>query len=442
MPQVLKNLTFFIQTFGCQMNESDSERIAGILYRAGATKAARPEDGDIIIVNTCAVRKKAEEKLFSYIGRLAQLKKKKLVQVGIVGCVAQLRGLELLGKKLSVDFVLGPDNYAELPEILQKSAAEKYISTAWSREWHETPPDLILRESHVSAFVPVMEGCNNFCAYCVVPFTRGQEKYRPLPSILEEVKDLSKKGFKEIQLLGQNVNCYKDPQSGKSFATLLREANGVEGIEWIRFLTSHPKNFTPEIAETMQESKKICRQLHLPLQSGSTSVLKKMKRGYTQEQYLEKISYLRCLMPEISLSTDIIVGFPGETEKDFEETLAVLKQVRFAAIFSFRYSPRPLTRAAELEDDVSPEEKRRRLEEVQNVQKQIQLENHSRQADRVLKVLCLGPAKRTPHLSAGRNEGNQVVNFLSQEACIGRFVDVRITGFGPYSLHGERISPS
>jgi tRNA-2-methylthio-N6-dimethylallyladenosine synthase len=442
MPQELKPLTFFIRTFGCQMNESDSEHIAGILHQAGTAKASRPEDADIIIINTCAVRKKAEEKLFSYIGRIALLKKKKPIQVGVVGCVAQLRGLELMAKNLGVDFVLGPDNYAELPEILQKSTAEKHVSTTWSSDWHEIPPDLILRESRVSAYVPVMEGCHNFCAYCVVPFTRGQEKYRPLSSILDEVKDLSRKAFKEIQLLGQNVNCYRDPESGQGFRALLQETNAVEGIEWIRFLTSHPKNFSAEIAEAMQQSKKICRQLHLPLQSGSTSTLKKMRRGYTREEYLEKVSYLRRLMPEISLSTDIIVGFPGETEKDFEATLAVLRQIRFTNIFSFRYSPRPLTRAAKLEDDVPPEEKRRRLEEVQTLQKRIQLENHSRQVGRVIKVLCLGPGKRTPHLHFGRNEGNEVVNFLSPEGCLGKFVDVRITGYGPYSLQGERISSS
>jgi len=435
----LENLTFFVQTFGCQMNESDSERIAGILCRAGATKAARPEDSDLIIVNTCAVRKKAEEKLFSYIGRLAQIKKKKPVRVGVVGCVAQLRGLELLEKKYGMDFVLGPDNYAELPDILRKSPAEKHISTAWSAEWHETPSDLAIHESTVSAFVTVMEGCDNFCAYCVVPFTRGRQKYRPLPSIIREIEELSRKGFKEIQLLGQNVNSYRDPQSGGSFPDLLRATSRVEGIEWIRFLTSHPKNFTLEIAATMEGEKKICRQLHLPLQSGATSVLKRMRRSYTRKEYLEKIAFLRRLMPDISLSTDIIVGFPGESEKEFEESLAVLREVRFANIFSFRYSPRPLTRASELKDDVPLEEKGRRLAEVQALQKQIQLENHSRKVGSVIKVLCLGLAKRTPHLYSGRNEGYEVVNFLSQDDCIGTFINVRVTGFGPYSLYGERI---
>jgi tRNA-2-methylthio-N6-dimethylallyladenosine synthase len=424
------------------MNESDSERIAGILCQAGAKKAARLEDSDLIIVNTCAVRKKAEEKLFSYIGRLAQIKKKKSVQVGVVGCVAQLRGLELLEKKYGVDFVLGPDNYGELPEILRSGPAEKHISTSWSAEWHETPRDLALHGSTVSAFVPVMEGCDNFCAYCVVPFTRGREKCRPLSSIIGEIEGLGARRFKEIQLLGQNVNSYRDPHSGGGFPALLRAASRVEGIEWVRFLTSHPKNFTREIAETMRTENKICRQLHLPLQSGATAVLKRMRRSYTREDYLEKIAFLRRLMPDISLSTDIIVGFPGESEKDIEESLAVLREVRFANIFSFRYSPRPLTRASEQKDDVPSEEKARRLAEVQALQKQIQLENHSRKVGSVMRVLCLGLARKTPHLYSGRNEAHEVVNFLSPDDCSGSFVNVRVTGFGPYSLSGERIPAS
>jgi tRNA-2-methylthio-N6-dimethylallyladenosine synthase len=368
MPGELKGLTFFVHTFGCQMNESDSERMAGILNRAGASPVSRPEDGDIVIVNTCAVRKKAEEKLFSYLGRLAQIKKTKPLRVGVAGCVARLRGLDLLGKEYGVDFVLGPDNYGDLPEILRKSAAEKQISTVWSSRWQEPSPDLALRQSPVSAYVPIMEGCNNFCSYCVVPFARGREKYRPFGSIIAEVRDLADKGFKEIQLLGQNVNSYQDPQAGRDFVDLLRETDRIEGIEWIRFLTSHPKNFTASIAKTLQESKKVCRQVHLPLQSGSTSILKKMRRGYTQEDYLEKVSSLRRLIPDISLSTDIIVGFPGETVKDFEATLAVLRQVRFTSIFSFCYSPRPRTLAAKLEDGVSTPEKKRRLRAVQDEQ--------------------------------------------------------------------------
>jgi len=433
-----KPLLFFIRTFGCQMNENDSERIAGILQQSGAARAACPEEADLIIVNTCAVREKSEKKLYSYLGRLAQLKDEKSVRIGVVGCVAQLRGLELLERKASVDFVLGPDNYGELGPLLQAPPAEKFISTGWSEEWHEAPSGLICRESRTSGYVTVMEGCNNYCAYCIVPYTRGREKFRPLRSILEEISDLAGKGFKEVILLGQNVNCYIDPETGKGFSELLPAAAAVEGIEWVRFLTSHPRHFTPEIAAAMAATPRICRQLHLPLQSGSTSVLARMKRGYTREDYLEKVPLLRRLMPEISLSADVIVGFPGETDQEHGETIEALRLIRFANIFSFRYSPRPHTRASELADDVPFEIKRRRLEQVQQVQKAIQLEAHSRLVGRMMKVLCTGPSKKTPHLLTGRSEGNQVVNFRSDEDYGGRFVDVRITGFGPFSLHGER----
>ncbi len=433
-------MKFFIRTFGCQMNESDSERLAGIIEQAGASKTEKPENADVIIVNTCAVRQKSEEKLYSYLGRLSALKKKRRVRIGVIGCVAQLRGHGLLEKKLDVDFILGPDNYSQLPRLLQESSAEKYIQTEWSKEWQETPSNLVLRESQVSAYVPIMEGCDNFCAYCVVPFTRGREKYRPLPSILGEVLNLAEKGYHEIQLLGQNVNHYLDPESGLGFSELLRKVAQIEGISWVRFLTSHPKNFTPDIATVMSEIRTICRQLHLPLQSGSSAILKRMKRGYTKEEYLDRVALLRRLMPDISLSTDIIVGFPGETEKDFEETLEVLVAVRFTNIFSFRYSPRPGTEASSFEDDIPLEEKTRRLEQVQKLQKKIQLENHGRQVGLTMPVLCLGKAQKTPHLYTGRNEAFQVVNFCAPSDCRGKFVKVRITGFGPYSLQGEMVT--
>lgn len=442
MTEELRNLKFFIRTFGCQMNESDSERIAGILRQAGAIKTDRLEEleeEDILIVNTCAVRQKSEEKLYSYLGRLARLKRKKPVQVGVTGCVAQLRGPELLQKKFDLDFILGPDNYGQLPRLIQKGLAKKHISTSWSKEWQETQPDLILRENAVSAYVTIMEGCDNFCTYCIVPFTRGREKCRPLRSILTEVSSLADRGYKEIQLLGQNVNSFRDPESGKGFPQLLEEISRIEGIAWVRFLTSHPKNFSLEIGKIMAGTRTICRQLHLPLQSGSTTLLRKMRRGYTKDDYLNKVAWLRRLMPEISLSTDIIVGFPGETDKDFEETLEVLGEVRFANIFSFCYSPRPLTEASKFEDTVPLDEKRSRLKEVQRLQKKIQLQSHSRLVGRVMPVLCLGRGAKTPHLYAGRNEGYQVVNFRSEQDFTGRFVDVRITAYGPFSLSGERL---
>jgi len=435
-----KKRRFFIRTFGCQMNESDSERIAGLLIRAGGIKTGRPEEADVVVINTCAVRQKSEEKLFSYLGRLAELKRERPVRVAVVGCVAQLRGWELLEKSGVVDIVLGPDNFTELPALFESDAFEKHVSTSWSKEWPEAVPGTSERDSRVSGYVTVMEGCDNYCTYCIVPYTRGRERYRPMSSILAEVRDLAGRGFLEVQLLGQNVNCYRDPESGKDFPALLREVAAVKGPEWVRFLTSHPKNFRPEIAEAMARLSQVCRHLHLPIQCGSNAVLKRMRRGYTKEAYLDIVTRLRSLMPEISLSTDIIVGFPGETDRDFEETVEVLREVRFASLFSFRYSPRPLTAASRLEDTVPKEEKQRRLAEIQRLQKTIQLEAHGGLVGKKKKVLCLGHGQKTPHLFAGRSEGNQVVNFSSDGDPVGRFVEVRITAFGPYSLSAERIA--
>ncbi len=436
-PEEPRPVKFFIRTFGCQMNESDSERIAGICRANGAVEVESPEEAELIIVNTCAVRAKAEEKLYSYLGRLARLKAEKPLTIGLVGCVAQLGGARLLEEKPFLDFILGPDTYTELPRLIRSAGAEKFVCTSRSEKWQETPPELVWRTSRVSAYLPVMEGCNNFCAYCVVPFARGREKSRPLRSILNEVRRLAEKGFLEIQLLGQNVNGYKDPETKADFSSLLEAVALIPGIGWLRFITSHPRHFVPRIAETMARQRTICRQLHLPLQSGSTSVLARMNRGYDREEYLEKIALLRRLMPEICLSTDVIVGFPGETEKEFEETLNVLKQVRFTNLYSFRYSPRPFTRAAGLPDDIPPEEKRRRLEEVQRLQREIQAEIHRSFLGRVVRVLCAGRGQKTPHLLTGRSEGNQIVHFSGSEDLIGRFIDVRITGYGPYSLRGK-----
>jgi tRNA-2-methylthio-N6-dimethylallyladenosine synthase len=282
-----------------------------------------------------------------------------------------------------------------------------------------------------------MEGCNNFCAYCVVPFTRGREKYRPILSILDEAEDLASRGYKEIQLLGQNVNSYTDPETGKNFAELLEKINDIDGIEWIRFITSHPKNFSDDIAHAMKESHRVCHQLHLPVQSGSTSILQKMNRGYTREDYLEKIDLLRELMPDIHLSTDIIVGFPDETHDEFQETLDLLANVRYTNIFSFRYSPRPHTASAKNEDNVAFEEKKNRLIQVQALQKKIQLEANKSLIGQTQKILCTGISKKDPHVYAGRNVGYQVVNFTSPKDVRNRFIRVKILSCGPYSLFGE-----
>lgn len=419
------------------MNESDSEHIAGILSAAGAEPSADPENSDIILVNTCAVREKSEEKLYSLLGRLMSLKKRnKNTILAVAGCVAQLHRSKLLDRFPGIDVILGPDNYQKIPELFSHPKEEKIIAADWNQAWPDSPPLPALRKSRANAYVTAMEGCNNFCSYCVVPFTRGREKSRPLSQIVDEINKLALRGYKEIQLLGQNVNSYCDPDTGTDFPGLLRIVDTIPGIEWVRFITSHPKNFSADTASAMAESDKICHQLHLPVQSGSSSVLKRMNRGYTSDRYMEIVESLRLLMPDLCLSTDVIVGFPGETEYEFEETMRLLQAVKFTSIFSFRYSPRPETAAARLEDDVPFEDKKRRLIEVQTLQKKIQIELNRRSVGKRFKVLCMGRSKKNPDAFYGRNEGYQVINFTSGQNPVGRFIDVEITSSGPYSLRG------
>lgn len=423
------------------MNENDSERIAGMLQNFNIHPASSLEDSSIAIINTCAVRHKSEEKLFSLLGRLESLKKKNNMKVGVVGCVAQLYRNELLKTKPMIDFVIGPDNYQDIPGLLVGMDREKFISTAWHRDWEDRSRSHVVHKSPFSAYVTIMEGCNHFCSYCIVPFTRGREKFRPKKFILEEIIKLASNGFKEIILLGQNVNSYRDPETGTGFAELLNELNCIEGFDWLRFITSHPINLTPGIADAMKDNKKVCPSLHLPVQSGATSVLNRMKRGYSREEYLEMIALLRQRMPDISLSTDIIVGYPGETEEEYKNTLSLLKEVRYSNIFSFHYSSRPRTSASREKDSVSPEIKRRRLIDLQELQKTIQIENHMSYLGKIVKTLCLGRSKKDNSQYTGRNAGYEVVNFSSPVPCEGRFVDVEITGCGPYSLHGKAIFP-
>jgi len=432
----LSGHNFFIHTFGCQMNEYDSEHIAGILSANGAFPVDSPDKSNLIIINTCAVRDKTINKLYSLLGRYKSIKSDNDAIICIAGCVAQLQRNILL-KKPYVDFVVGPDNYWKIADILSGEKGERNLHTEWYSNWHEI--DNISRKNNISGYITIMEGCNNFCSYCVVPFTRGREKYRSSERIIKEASKLARNGFKEIQLLGQNVNSYLDPQTKRSFCDLLKDVSCIEGIEWIRFITSHPKDFTAVVAQTMKESEKICCQLHLPVQAGSNAVLKRMSRGYTREEYLEKIDILQDFMPDISLSTDIIVGFPGETEENFRATLKLLEKVRYSNIFSFRYSPRPLTKALQYKDSVSFQVKKKRLIQVQDLQKNIQIKKHKNLIGKTCKVLCMGKSKKEPSIYSGRNEAFQVINFSSQEDVIGKFVQVKIKDSGPYSLKGKLI---
>jgi tRNA-2-methylthio-N6-dimethylallyladenosine synthase len=439
MSASLAGLKVFVRTFGCQMNENDSEHIAGVLVRAGAAQAADPEDADIVVVNTCAVRQKSEEKLFSYLGRVSRLKKRRPFLLGVAGCVAQIRKAEILRKLPFVDFVAGPDSYADLAEVVARAAESPVSRTGFEREWREIGAESTAREVPWSAFVPVMEGCDNFCAYCIVPFSRGREKYRPLESIVAEVRAAAAAGAREIQLLGQNVNSYRDPGSGRRFPGLLEAVCTVPGPEWVRFVTSHPKDFGDGLVLAMAAEPKICPSLHLPVQSGSARILARMHRGYTREDYLALVDRLKRSVPGLLLTTDVIVGFPGETEEDFEETCALLGEVRFATIFSFRYSPRPLTAAAALPDDVPLETKRHRLVALQDLQKTIQTGILGSFVGRDLRVLGTGPSPKGGGRFSGRTAGNLVVNFDSPADPAGRFITVRITGSGPYSLHGVAL---
>ena len=436
---MLEGKKFFIQTFGCQMNLNNSEQVASLLLQAGARQVESPEESEIVLINTCAVREKSVEKLFSYLGRLKDHKRSQGSTIVCLGCVAQLYREQLLSRFPYLDLVVGPGHYQELPLLLNGLSGQPAAVTNWNKDWVELPVKPVARESQVSAYVTIMEGCNNFCTFCVVPFTRGREKYRPLQSIMNEVRQLAESGFVEIQLLGQNVNSYHDPESGAGLAELMGKIAEVSSIEWIRFLTSHPKNFSHELAVAMASNRKVCHQLHLPVQSGSSQVLTRMNRNYSREDYLEKISWLKSLMPDISLSTDIIVGFPGETEDDFGQTLELVEEVGFTNIFSFRYSPRPLTRAARWNDDVPEEVKIERLIELQKRQKEIQLKLNQKAVGQKQKVLALGRSKKG-NLYTGRNEAYQVVNFSSDRELSPGFVEVVITGVGAYSLKGELSS--
>jgi len=435
----LAGLKVFVRTFGCQMNENDSEHIAGVLAAAGAGRASGPEDADVVVVNTCAVRQKSEEKLYSYLGRLARLKRTRRFLLGVAGCVAQVRRDDLIRKVPAVDFVVGPDNYLDLAGIVGRAAEAPVVQAEFGRAWREIGADSTVRESAWSAFVPVMEGCDNFCAYCIVPFTRGREKFRPLPSIVEEVRAAVAAGAVEVQLLGQNVNSYRDPVSGTGFPGLLEAVAAVPGLVWLRFVTSHPKNFGDDIISAMGASAKVCPSLHLPLQSGSSRVLELMNRGYSREDYLGLVGRLKGRLPGLLLMTDIIVGFPGETEEDFEATCGLLREVGFAGIFSFRYSPRPLTAAAARPDDVPFEVKRRRLIALQGLQRSIQSGIFKSFVGLELEVLGTGPSPKGGGRFSGRTAGNLVINFDAPADPTGRFVTVRVSGSGPYSLHGFQI---
>lgn len=437
----MQQRSFFIRTFGCQMNVLDSEKVAGLLVSSGWVPAERPEEADFILFNTCSVREKAAQRVYAHVASVKSLKKTRPgLVLGVMGCVAQQEGETMLRQAPGLDLVVGTRRYQAIPGHLERILSGEASSVVDVHMEGDTEPaevETTLRESPFRAFVTVMEGCDNFCSYCVVPHTRGRERSRSSAGVLEEIRRLVESGVVEVMLLGQNVNSYRDPSpAGMDFADLLLAVAEIPGLARLRFTTSHPKDFTPRLLGAMMSSPVICRQLHLPAQSGSTRILSAMNRKYSREGYLALIGLIRNAPHYVSLSSDFITGFPGETEEDFQETLSLLEAARYDSIFSFAYSPRPQTAALKLAGTVPEELKLARLQGLQMLQTRIQRENNEAALGTVQRVLVDGTGREPGQLSS-RNEANQIVHFQGDASLIGTFTDVRIIRAGTHSLGGE-----
>ncbi|MDO5673587.1 MAG: tRNA (N6-isopentenyl adenosine(37)-C2)-methylthiotransferase MiaB [bacterium] len=448
-----------IKTFGCQMNERDSEIMGQLLGRSGYVRGDEPETADLILVNTCSIRDKAEQKVYSLLGQLRDLKaKKNNIRIGVCGCVAQQEGRKIIERMPHVDLVVGTQQLYQLPVLLDRLESGE-LSRAVALDLNPVfaiPPfQHLLREENlqknekkhtpVQRYVNIMQGCNNFCSYCVVPYTRGREISRPLADILEEVRLLAAQGVREITLLGQNVNSYGKTNAVApqvtSFPDLLRAVAEIEGLKRLRFTTSHPKDLDLTLMRCFAELEVLCPHFHLPVQSGSSAVLARMNRGYTAEAYLDKVEQLRGIRPDIALATDFIVGFPGETEEEFVETLQLLESVRFHSSFSFKYSDRPQARATAFPDKIAEEVKGERLSRLQSLQNEISLQWNTNLMHKEVEVLV---EQVQTQAGRGRSSANQVVYFHLQAdqalPVVGDLVRVQIEHAGPHSLRGAMLS--
>jgi tRNA-2-methylthio-N6-dimethylallyladenosine synthase len=431
--------SFHIITFGCQMNEHDSERMTGVLRDRGCAPVPTAVDADMVILNTCSIREKAEQKFYSELGRLKQLKAERPgMKIAVAGCIAQQEGKNILSRAPYVDLIFGPSDVAKLPEMVETafSRHSSVIDTSGDPEYHRK---LIptARADKVKAWVSIMYGCDNFCTYCVVPYLRGRERSRPSEDIVNEVRELARRGYKEVSLLGQNVNSYgKGLWEDNDFSALLSMVNEVPDLERVRFVTSHPRDLSDGLIDAVRELPKVCESLHLPVQSGSDNILRAMNRRYTRADYLGKVKRLREAVPEITLTTDIIVGFPGEDAQDFEATMQLLEEVRFDSIFAFKYSKRPGTTALKLPGHLSEVIKEARLTKVLDLQKKITMQKNKEYVGAHADILIDGRSKRGGKLS-GRTRGNKVVNVAGPDSLIGSLAFVRITDAGVNSLSGE-----
>ncbi|WP_079433318.1 tRNA (N6-isopentenyl adenosine(37)-C2)-methylthiotransferase MiaB [Zoogloea sp. LCSB751] len=438
----------YIRTFGCQMNEYDSDKMADVLGAAdGLEKTDNPEEADVILFNTCSVREKAQEKVFHDLGRVKHLKQQNPnLIIGVGGCVASQEGEAIVARAPYVDLVFGPQTLHRLPKLIaeRKASGRSQVDISFPEieKFDNLPP---ARVEGASAFVSIMEGCSKYCTFCIVPYTRGDEIYRPLADVLAEVAGLAAQGVKEVTLLGQNVNAWRAPVDGDGgemadFAFLLECVHEIPGIERIRYTTSHPREMTQRVVDAYAKLPKLVSHLHLPVQAGSDRVLAAMKRGYTVLEYKSLVRKLRGARPDISLSSDFIVGFPGETEADFEATMKLIDDLGFDTSFSFVYSSRPGTPAADLADDTPQDVKLARLSRLQKRVEENAAKISESMVGTVQRILVEGPSKKDPNELAGRTDNNRVVNFAGNPRLIGNFVDVTIVSALPHSLRGAIVT--
>jgi tRNA-2-methylthio-N6-dimethylallyladenosine synthase len=431
-----KNLRYFIQTFGCQMNVNDSEKVEGLLRSRGYEPAGSADAADVVFINTCAVREKASAKLHHSLARLRRVKKHRPeLRIAVGGCVAQLEGPSILDRSRHVDVLVGTHNFHRVPDLVDQSfdAPGPLVDLDRKADAFGVPSETVAHSSPVRAYVTAMEGCNHVCSFCVVPRTRGPEVNRPVGAIVAEVESVVARGYTEVMLLGQTVNAYRVGET--DFAGLLERVNAVAGLGRLRFTTSHPEHVDLRMARAMRDLERLCPYLHLPFQSGSERVLASMRRGYTRAEFLEKVTLLREHVPGLALSTDVIVGYPGETEPEFEETLEVLETVGFDGLFAFSYSPRPGTTALRLDDDVPPEVKLHRLHVVNGHQQQWQRRRNEALVGTTQEVLV--ESVDAEGRVSGRTRHFKIVHVDGEPALVGRTVNVEITAAGPNALQGR-----
>ena len=433
--------TFYIETFGCQMNVHDSEKVIGTLISQGYTQVSDEQQAGLILYNTCSIRDKAEQKVFHRLNDFKKLRGEGK-RFGVLGCVAQQEGEQIFERAPYVSLVAGSASYRNLPQMLVQLEAGKRVTGLDDRQTDEPfETEFTARSNPHRGYITIIEGCDKFCAYCVVPYTRGKERSRTADSVLAEARQMAAMGYTDVQLLGQNVNSYRDPSGKMSFAELLNAVGEVAGIRRVRFTTSHPRDFTRDIVEAIEGNPNLCDHVHLPVQSGSSRVLKLMQREYSREQYLERIEWMKASRRPISITTDVIVGFPGESLEDFNETLRLLDDVQYDGVFAFKYSPRPNTPALGMIDSILEEEKSRRLAALLEKQRQIQKRNYARHVGEVAEVMVEARNEARAQW-IGRTSQNKTLNFTAPEPArpaVGGYVDVRVTVSFPNSLVGEMV---